>query len=66
LLDNPHANTVVGLTEQLWQPIQTYSDLEKDVASSVPTFTQLPYAIAVTQSWIKAKTYPRYSGKKCG
>ena len=66
MLDNPHANTVVGLTERLWQPIQTYSDLEKDVALNVPTFTQLPYAIAVTQSWIKARTYPRYNGKKCG
>jgi len=66
LLDNPHANTVVGLTEQLWQPIQTYSDLEKDAELSVPTFTQLPYAIAVIQSLIKARTYPRYNGKKCG
>ena len=66
MLDNPHANTVVGLTEQLWQPIQTYSDLEKDAELSVPIFTQLPYAIAVTQSWIKARIYPSPRGKKCG
>jgi len=65
-LDNPHVSTVVELTEQLWQPIQTYSGSAKVEELNVPTFTALPYAFAVTQSWIKGRTYPRYNGKSCG
>ena len=64
--ENPHASTVVALTAQSWLPTPTCLDLEKERELNVPTFTQLPYAFAVTQSWIKARTYPRYSGKKCG
>jgi len=66
LLDNPHANTVVGLTERLWQPIQTYLDLEKDVALNVPTFTQLPYASPAIPNSIKERIYPKPRGRRCG
>ena len=64
--ENPHANTVVGLTEQLWQPTQTYCVLEKEKELNVPIFTQLPYASPAIPNSIKARIYPKPRGRKCG
>ena len=65
-LDNPHARSVVEKTAQLLQRTQTSYDWEKGGELNVPIFTQLPYALAVTMNLTKARTYPKYNGKRCG
>jgi plasmid maintenance system antidote protein VapI len=53
--DNHHVNTVVGLTAQLWLPMQTFSDLAKEKESNAQIITRLHCALPVIANSIKER-----------
>ena len=66
LLDNPHANTVVDLTEQLWLPIQISFEMAK-VEDLKPMIIGLrPCALAATRNSIKGRSSQNPKGSRCG
>jgi hypothetical protein len=66
LYDNPHANIVVGLTEQLWLPIQISFEMVR-VEDLNRMITVLPaYALAATRNSTKDRNFRNPKGLRCG
>jgi hypothetical protein len=64
--DNPHASIVVGLTEQLWLPIQTSFGMVKaeDLKHMI---TVVPaYVLAATRSLTREQNFQKPKGLRCG
>jgi hypothetical protein len=64
--DNPHANIVVGLTEQLWRPIPISLEMAK-VEDLKPMIIGLrPCALAATRISTKERNSQNPKGLRCG